>query len=113
MAGTDAPLGMNAFAPRHRQAVLLPTIVVVTHQLEIIFQRDRRLRVLRDQVRTGLAAPLVETRYDAVAHHEVYAVRGRLNCLTHGLKAIRFSHLDAADEVRPDVAFAENINLVD
>src|SRR4029077_15009228 len=104
---------MNAFTPRHRQVVLLPTVVVVAHQLEIIFQRDCRLWVLRDQVRAGLAAPLVEARYDAVAHHEVYAVRGRLDCLTDALKAIRFGHLDAADEVRPDVAFAEYVHLVD
>src|SRR6266536_2081667 len=76
-------------------------------------QRDRRLWVLRDQVRAGLAPPLVETRYDSVAHHEVHAVRGRLDCLIESLKAIRFRHLDAADEVRPDVAFAENVHLVD
>src|SRR4029077_5598744 len=76
-------------------------------------QRDCRLWVLRNQVRTGLTAPLVETRYDSVGHHKVHPVRGRLKCLTPGFKAIRFRHLDAADEVRPDVAFAENINLVD
>src|SRR4030095_5346894 len=58
VTGTDAPLGVNAFAPRHRQVVLLPTLVIVAHQLEIVFQRDRRLWMLRDQVRTGLATPL-------------------------------------------------------
>src|SRR5262245_46768209 len=60
VAGTDAPLGVNAFAPGHRQTVFFPTFVIVAHQLEIVFQRNRRLRVLRHQVRTWLAPPLVE-----------------------------------------------------
>src|SRR5215510_12133197 len=113
VAGTDAPLGMNAFAPRHRQTVLLPTFVIVAHQLEIIFQRNRRLWVLRDQVRARLAPPLVETGYDSVAHHEIHAVRGRLDCFTDGLKAIGFGHLDATDEVWPHVAFAEDVHFID
>src|SRR5215813_11313684 len=113
VAGADAPLGVNAFAPGHRQTVRLPTFIIVAHQLEIIFQRNRRLWVLRDQVRTWLAPPLVETGYDSVAHHEIHAVRGRLDRFTDGLKAIGFGHLDATDEVWPDVAFAENVHLID
>src|SRR5262245_32448619 len=66
VAGTDAPLGVNAFAPRHRQTVLLPTVVIVAHQLEIVFQRNRRLWVLRDQVRTRPEPPLVEQVHDSV-----------------------------------------------
>src|SRR5262249_18107721 len=108
VAGTDAPLGVNAFAPGHRQTVLLPSLVIVAHQLEIIFQRNRRLWVLRDQVRTWLAPPLVETRDNSVAHHEVDAVRSRLDCFTDGLKSIGFGHLYATNEVWPDVAFAED-----
>src|SRR5215471_19805267 len=107
MAGTDAPLGVNAFAPRHRQIVLFPTVVIVAHQLEIIFQRDGRLWVLRNQVRTRLAPPLVEAWNDAVAHHEIHAIRRRLHGFSHGLEAVGFRHLDAADEIRSHIAFAE------
>src|SRR5215475_13381963 len=113
VAGTDAPLGVDAFAPGHRQTVFFPTVVIVAHQLEIIFQRNRGLWVLRDQVRTWLAPPLVETGDNAVAHHETHAVRGRLDCFTDGLKAIGFGHLYATNEVWPDVAFAEDVHLVD
>ncbi len=113
VAGADTPLGVDALTARHGQIVFLPAVVIVAHQLKIIFQRDRRLIVLRDQVGTRLAAPLVEARDDAVAHHEVYAVRCRLHGFADCLKTVGFRHLDAANEVRPHVAFAENVHLID
>ena len=79
VAGTDAPFGMKAFASRHRQAVLLPTVVIVVYQLKIIFQRYRRLCMLRDQFRAGLPAPLVETRYNSVAHCEANSRAASVN----------------------------------
>src|SRR6266540_5987304 len=60
VAGADTPLGVDALTARHGQIVFLPAVVIVAHQLKIIFQRDRRLIVLRDQVGTRLAAPLLK-----------------------------------------------------
>src|SRR4030095_12808088 len=91
VARADTPLGVDALAARHGQIVFLPAVVIVTHQLKIIFQRDRRLIVLRDQVGTGLAAPLVEARDDAVVHQEVYAVGCRFHGFADCLKTVRLT----------------------
>ena len=92
------------------EAVLLPAFVVARHDLDVELQGDGGLLVLRDEVGARLAAPLVEAREDAVAHHEVDAVAGGLDRVGDVVKTVGPGQLHAADEVGAGVALAQHLH---